>query len=201
MKKSILSILVVLILLILATTAFADSNNSRNNIIGSWFGRATPVDPFCEPGSEGCPLPAEIIMTPTFFADGVFMGSDHLTFFTPRTAGHGSWIHTSNKTMEATMVIIQADDAGNFIGAFRVRFAGELVSQDLLEGLVNVHFFPFVDVEGNVVLDPDNGHPIPDPLTPLGEFITDSANCSPAMGCLGLYEFSVRRITPLLDQG
>ncbi len=139
-------------------------------------------------------------MTPTFFADGVFMGSDHLTFFTPRTAGHGSWIRTGNRAMEATMVIIQADDAGNFIGAFRVRFAGELVSQDLLEGLVNVHFFPFVDVEGNVVLDLENGHPIPDPLTPLGEFITDSANCSPAMGCLGLYEFSVRRITPLLDQ-
>ena len=201
MKKSILSILVVLILLILATTAFADSNNSRNNIIGSWFGRATPIDPFCEPGSEGCPLPAEIMMTPTFFADGAFMGSDHLTFVTPRTAGHGSWIHTGKKMIEATMVIIQADDAGNFIGAFRVRFAGKLVSQDLLEGLVNVHFFPFVDVEGNVVLDPETGHPIPDPLTSLGEFITDSANCSPEMGCLGLYEFSVRRITPSLDQG
>ena len=198
MNKRILSILVVLIL---ATTAFASSNNSANNIAGSWFGRATPVDPFCEPGSEGCPLPAEIIMTPTFFKDGIFMGSDHLTFFTPRTAGHGSWIRTGNKTMEATMVIIQADDAGNFIGAFRVRFAGEVVSQDLLEGLVNVHFFPFVDADGNVVLDPTSGHPIPDPLAPLGEFITDSADCTPATGCLGLYEFSVRRITPLLDQG
>ena len=99
------------------------------------------------------------------------------------------------------MVIIQADDADNFIGAFRVRFAGRLVNQDLVEGLVNVHFFPFVDVGGNVILDPESGHPIPDPLAPLGAFITDSADCSPAAGCLGLYEFSVRRITPLIDQG
>ena len=197
MKKSLLFIIV---LLILATSAFTSFNQAKKNIVGSWFGRATPIDPFCEPGSEGCPLPAEIIMTPTFFADGLFMGSDHLTFFTPRTAGHGAWIHTGKNTMEATMVIIQADDAGDFTGAFRVRFAGELVSKDLLEGLVNVHFFPFVDTEGNVVLDPQTGHPIPDPLTPLGEFITDSVNCSPAAGCLGLYEFSVRRVTPLIDQ-
>jgi len=169
-------------------------------IVGSWFGRAVPIDPFCEPGTAGCIVPPEVIMTPTFFADGVFMGSDNLTFGTPRTPGHGSWMRTGPGQAESTMVILQGDSDNHFIGAFRVRFLVNVKERDRLTGYVTVHFFPFVDGQGLAVLDPETGNPIPDPLTGLGPFITDPALCSPVEGCLALLEFDLRRITPALDR-
>jgi len=179
--------------------AEATQAGDSHRIVGSWFGRAVPIDPFCEPGTEGCIVPPEVIMTPTFFADGVFMGSDHLTFGAPRTPGHGTWVRAGRNMAEATMVILQGDPENRFIGAFRVRFLAMVTGRDRLEGYVNVHFFPFVDENGLAIIDPETGHPVPDPLTPLGPFITDPALCSPVDGCLALLQFDLRRVTPRVD--
>lgn len=166
--------------------------NSR--AVGSWFGRAVPIEPFCEPGTSGCPVPREVIMTPTFFADGVFMGSDSLTFGAPHTAAHGHWVRTGHNSLEANVIFLGGDADNHFIGAFRIRYLGEIVRQDRMEGFVNVWFFPFVDDSGAAVLDPETGYPIPDPLTDLGDVITDPANCRIDQGCLAVLEFVVRRI-------
>ena len=59
--------------------------------VGSWMGRAVPLAPFCPPGSEGCPVPAELWMTPTILPGGHFLGNDSLTFGAPHTTAHGQW--------------------------------------------------------------------------------------------------------------
>lgn len=172
----------------------------NNKIVGAWFGRAVPIDPFCVPGTAGCPVPKEVIMTPTFFADGVFLGSDSLTFSTPHATAFGEWMRTGHRSLEATLVFLQADADSNFIGAFRTRYTGELVADDRLEGFVNVWFFPFVDAAGDAVLDPVTEYPVPDPLTPLGEFITDPAGCRLDQGCIAVLRFVVRRVSVRLDR-
>lgn len=133
-------------------------------------------------------------MTPTFFADGVFMGSDSLTFGAPHTAAHGYWARTGRNTLRANVIFLGGDADNHFIGAFRIRYIGEIVQKDRMEGFVNVWLFPFVDDTGAAVLDPETGYPIPDPLTDLGDVITDPANCRIDQGCLAVLRFVVRRI-------
>lgn len=171
-----------------------------NRIVGSWFGRAEPIDPFCPPGTAGCPVPPEVIMTPVFNADGVMGGSDSLTFGLPHAAAYGEWKLTGKGKMEATLVFLQGGPDNIFLGAFRTRYTGQLVGSNRLEGYVNVFFFPFADDTGAAILDPDTGFPLPDPLTPLGDFITDGTQCSPLTnGCIAVLKFVVRRITTKLD--
>ena len=69
-----------------------------------------------------------------------------------------------------------------------------------MEGFVNVYFYPFVDENGAAILDPETGFPVPDPLQPVGDFLTDGSACNPVVnGCLGVLHFVVRRITPKID--
>ena len=139
-------------------------------------------------------------MTPTFYADGIMIGSDSLAFGSPHTTAHGDWRLTGPGTLEATLVWLQGDPVAGFIGGFRTRYVGERVGPNRIEGYVNVFFFPFVDENGAAILDPATGFPIPDPLTPLGDFIVDSAECNPAVnGCIAVLEFVVRRVTTRLD--
>ncbi len=215
MKRFLIFVLVFVLASIVTTAAVAQESpdealvrlveealRPNNWAVGSWFGRAVPIDPFCEPGTVGCPVPPEVIMTPTFFADGVFMGSDSLAFGAPRTAAHGQWIVTGDHQILATMVLLQGSPEGDaFVGAFRTRFTGEIVDRNRLEGFVDVYFFPFVDENGAAIIDPDTGFPIPDPLQSLGDVITNPAECLPPVnGCLAVLEYVVRRITPRLDR-
>jgi hypothetical protein len=165
--------------------------------VGSWFGRAVPVNPFCAPGSQDCPVPKEIVMLPTFYADGNFVGIDSQTFGGgAHTTAHGEWKLSGPDTVAANFVFLQSGAGNVFVGGFRMRLHGEMVSSNLMTGKINAFFFPFTDENGEVVLDPETGYPSPDPLTPLGEFIEDPAACNPADGCLGFFEFTLRRIGP-----
>lgn len=173
----------------------------NSKVVGSWFGRAEPIDPFCPPGTPDCPVPPEVIMTPVFFADGIMGGTDSLTFGLPHAAAFGEWRLTDKETMEATLVFLQGGPDNTFLGAFRTRYIGQLVGSNRMEGYVNVFFFPFADDTGATVLDPDTGFPLPDPLTPLGEFITDGTQCLPPVnGCIAVLKFVVRRITTRIDE-
>jgi hypothetical protein len=165
--------------------------------VGSWFGRAVPMSPFCEPGSPGCPVPREIVMLPTFFADGNFVGIDSQTFGGgAHTTAHGEWKLTGPETVAANFVFLQSGPGNVFVGGFRMRLHGEMASPNLMIGKINAFFFPFTDETGKVVLDPETGYPVPDPLAPVGDFVDDPADCNPAAGCLSVFEFSIRRVGP-----
>jgi hypothetical protein len=158
---------------------------------GSWFGRAVPVDPFCPPGAPGCPVPREIVMLPTFFADGTFIGIDSNVFLEgDHTTAHGQWEATSVDTLGAQFLFLQEGANGVFAGAFRLTLDGEMVTPNLMTGFIVGYFFPFTDPTGAVVIDPETGFPVPDPLGPLPE------ECLPGLGCLGRFDFVLRRIPP-----
>jgi hypothetical protein len=163
--------------------------------VGSWFGRAVPISPFCEPGSAGCPIPAEIVMLPTFMADGNFIGIDSQTFGGgAHTTAHGQWELINRHAIRANWVFLQSGPGDVFIGGFRMRLQGEMVNPNAMIGKINAFFFPFTDANGAVILDPETGFPDPDPLTPLGDFIEDPADCT--TGCLAVFEFLIRRVGP-----
>ena len=141
-------------------------------------------------------------MLPTFFEDGTMLGNDSLDFGGAgrHTTASGHWRQSVGPySLEATMLWLQGDPEERFTGSVRTRYRGRLTGADLMEGFVNVWVFPFVDPStGAVVLDAEE-FPIPDPLTPLGPFITDPAQCNPAVGCLAVLEFVVRRISTDID--
>lgn len=204
MKKKLYVILTVLIAVlgtsILSAAAPEVSPEEKatwpkSKVVGSWFGRAVPMDPWCEIGSAGCPVPPEITMLPTFFADGNFIGIDSQTFGGgAHTTAHGQWVRIGSKTIEANFVFLQSDATDTFVGGFRMRMWAESTGQHTLHGYINAWFFPFTDENGRVVVDPETGFPVPDPLQPLGDFIFDPAQCDPSLGCFGVFEFTVRRV-------
>ncbi len=163
--------------------------------VGSWFGRATPNNPPCEPGTPDCPAPKEIVMLLTFFADGTFVAIDSQTFGGgAHTTAHGQWRPNGNGTIEADWIFLQSDENNTFVGGFRMRMNAELRGNSVMVGYVNAWFMPFTDENGEVILDPVTGLPSPDPLNPVGPFLTDGNDCNPQLGCFGVFEFLIRRI-------
>jgi hypothetical protein len=65
-----------------------------------------------------------------------------------------------------------------------------MITPDLMTGYIVGYFFPFTDPTGAVVVDPETGFPVPDPLGPLPD------ECLPQLGCLGRFDFVLRRIPP-----
>jgi hypothetical protein len=177
---------------------------------GSWFGRAVPIGP-CTPGTAGCPLPPELYMVLNVFDKGNFIGHDSLTFGAQHTTAHGQWVPLSRQQITANYVVLAgssatADVKGNgtipvaspFLGVFRMRWLANLVTDNSMEGFVNVWFFPFNDpVSGISNIDPATWIPKPDPLVDLGPFITDQnmSLCDPTKGCLGIFKFKIRRVS------
>jgi hypothetical protein len=159
--------------------------------VGSWFGRAVPVDPFCPPGAPGCPVPPEIVMLPTFFADGNFIGIDSNVFLEgSHTTAHGQWRATGPFSVAAGFVFLQSGPNDVFAGAFRLTLQATVITADFLEGHIVGYFFPFTDSAGQTIIDPETGFPDPDPLAPLPD------ECLPGINnCLGVFEFTLRRIS------
>jgi hypothetical protein len=109
--------------LAICLTAQPVPNPGRSPVIGSWFGRAVPVKPFCQPLTPGCPLPPEIIMLPSFLGDGTFIGINSITFQVYLTEAHGSWVVRADGKVEANYIWLQATDQNpaRFEGAYRGR--------------------------------------------------------------------------------
>jgi len=170
---------------------------------GSWFGRALPDSPWCTPGgllnpadpSLGpCPIPREIIMLPTFWKEGIFMGiASHE--FSGGGEAHGTWRPASNG-IEADWLFLEKGPDGKLIGASHMRLAATAAGQNRLTGVINAYFFPFVGPDGLARVDPSTGRMIPDPLQPIGPIIESGTQCAPPVnGCLGVFKFVIDRIT------
>ena len=190
----------VMLLGIFPSNVEAVQQSKNDRVVGSFFGRAVVIDPWCTIGEPECPVPFEIVMLPTFFGDGNFMGIDSNVFLGDHTEAHGEWVRTGPRTVEANWLFLQSDEEGRFAGAFHMRLQAESLDRDNMHGYINAYFVPFTDENGNVIVDPETGFPVPDPLEPVGDFITDGTKCAPQLnGCFGVFGFDVRRIKVTLD--
>lgn len=186
----------VLVSLLLASgvglEALYGSDTVQKTEVGTWFGMAKPA--VCNVPGGGCP--PVIVMMPEIHGDGTMVATDQNGFLDNHLTGQGNWAKKAdNSGIEATFMWLQGTARSpafaQFTGAIRVRMVGQLVSgnPDQMTGTIEPFFFPFVDSHGNLVLGED-GLPFPDPLGGNGEL----PECILANGCLGKFEFLVRRI-------
>ena len=118
------------------------------NPVGTWYGNAKPLV---------LPNPlTEVVMIPTFFADGNVIANDSHETTNPHTTAHGRWYATGPYSMTATFIWMNLDSkASNGLGGFfKIRLNGyaKLPNQDSLAGTLDVWFFP----PGTDPLDPAN---------------------------------------------
>jgi len=173
---------------VIGVLAFAPSLQAFDfhNAAGSWFGRAVPVSgqTVCPAGAPGCPVPTEIIMVFTVFADGTFIGIDSNIFKggTHSTA-HGQWAQSGPNSIHATFTLLQSTN-GIFIGGFKNLFDATMVSADQMTGAIHAFLYNYTDANGNSIDGPD-GLPTPSPLG------APSA-CVSTPGCTYLGEFTFK---------
>ncbi len=173
--------------------------------IGSWFGKAVQL---CtgEPATNcaGLGLPAvALFMTPTFHADGTFLGNDSLALaaapFGPHTTAHGNWIATSRNTLVADIVFMlnpfpPADSPS--VGAVHIKYAATVTAPDTMVGYVNLYFFPPLELSweelgaGQFPTLPDVAAAV---VAAPGRVFTDPAQCK-VEGCPLVFKFTVRRV-------
>ena len=172
--------------------AQSGTQENQKTEVGTWFGMAKPG--ICNIPIEVCPK--IVIMMPEFHGDGTMVATDQDSLTNNHLTGQGNWARrTGSPGIGATFMWLQGTPVppsfAHLAGAFRVRLIGQLVAgnPDHMTGTIEPFFFPFVDHLGNVVLGPD-GFPFPDPLGGTGELPA----CILPNGCLGKFEFLVRRI-------
>ncbi len=107
--------------------------------IGSWYGKAIPLSP------ETSPFP-EVIMTPTFFADGNVIANDSHELTHPHATAHGSWVTTGLGTMRAVFVWmnLSAEGSNGFEGTFKVVLNGRIstTDPDVMLGTLHAYLYP-----------------------------------------------------------
>jgi hypothetical protein len=130
----------------------ASRNLSAERAVGSWFGRAVPDNP------STAPFP-EVVMTPTFFADGTFVANDSHEKTSPHATVHGEWVRTGDDSVKAVFVWINlaapADSVpSGYTGAVKATLLGTIdpANPDEMTGTLNPFFFP----PGTDPLDPAN---------------------------------------------
>ena len=70
---------------------------STERVVGSWFGRAVPVNP------TGSPFP-EVVMTPTFLSDGNVIANDSHEETNKHATSHGNWVQMGADSVLARFV-------------------------------------------------------------------------------------------------
>ena len=200
-KPANVFVIVGMSLLLFSVSTFAQSGwrpypVSYYDAVGSWFGRAVPKTgaTICPAGTEGCPVPREIIMVFTLNGDGNFIGIDSNIFAggTHSTA-HGQWKASWPATVNATFTLLQSSPATSsvpsvFIGGFTNLFSAGMVDHDTMQGQIDAYLYYYTDPKtGAAIVDVD-GLPTPSPLSP-------PAQCSPP-GCIhmGVFTFKARRV-------
>ena len=125
--------------------------------VGSWFGRALPNDPATSPFPE-------VVMTPTFLADGNVIANDSHELTNPHVTSHGNWFPIGYNRISATFVWMNLTEdevvsANGFVGTFKVRLVGEVdpADPDRMTGTVAAMLFP----PGTDPLDPEDTGGIP----------------------------------------
>jgi hypothetical protein len=175
---------IMLAVLILACALAAQASErgtieNKKTEVGAWFGSATPEVCNVPPEFGGCP--SLIVMMPEFMGDGSMVATDSGSLSDHHLMGQGNWTKQhGNSGIRATFMWLQTPLGPNPAGVFRVRLLGQLdhADSDTMRGTIEPFFFPFGA----------DGLPSPDPVAgPLPE-------CTGLNGCLGTFQFVVRRI-------
>jgi hypothetical protein len=139
---------VVAIVLFISYTKTAKAQHYMFNPVGTWYGNAKPLV---------LPNPlTEVVMIPTFFADGNVIANDSHETTNPHTTAHGRWYATGPYSISATFMWMNLDSkASNGLGGFfkiYLNATAKVPNSDSLSGTLDVWFFPV----GTDPLDPSN---------------------------------------------
>ena len=142
-------------LLVCFSTDSSAQQTLRNRLeVGSWFGRALPDDPSTSPFSE-------LVMTPTFMADGTIIANDAHELTSVHGTSHGHWVTTGPNTIHSTFIwlSLSAEKANGFTGMVKVLLFGRIdpSNPDRMIGKVYPVLFP----EGTDALVADDADGIP----------------------------------------
>lgn len=178
---------------LLGALALAPSLHAQDyrDAIGSWFGRAVPVEgqTICPAGAPNCPVPKEIVMIFTVNADGNFIGIDSNIFAGGNhSTAHGQWVQSGPNSIRAAFTLLQSSPTGLFIGGFKNLFNATVVSRDEMTGGINAFLYNYTDATGAAIVD-GSGMPTPSPLAAPSSCVT-----TPGCTYLGAFSFRVRRM-------
>ena len=162
---------------------------AKRHAVGSWFGRAVPIDTICPPGAPGCPVPKEVVMLLTINKDGTIIAtnSSALSAAAPTTA-HGQWMPDLANGIRGELTLLLFSPEGTLRGGLKDVFNANMPSQDEMQGTLDRIFYSFASAPGDVIVDGD-GFPLPNPLDP-------PTACATTPGCLevGQFSFILRRV-------
>ena len=177
-------------------------------IVGSWFGKAVQLCVSAAPSACVGGNPAiTLLMTPSLYGDGNFLGNDSLTLggapFGPHTTAHGSWTPTSSTAFVTDYAFMlptfPPPPGGPTIQGLRFRWSGNVINPNTTVGFVNIYFstpipltwqgllgneFPTFPAEANSIV-----------TTPVG-VVTDPTTCTQP-GCPLVFKFTIKRVAPV----
>jgi hypothetical protein len=139
-KLAILGAVLILaaITLFITHSTTAKAQNYMFNPVGTWYGNAKPV---VLPGAF-----PEVIMIPTFMADGNVVANDSQESNSPHTTAKGRWISTGPYSIQATFIWLQLDNkaANGFAGVTKIRLVGtaKIPNTDSMGGTISAWYFP-----------------------------------------------------------
>lgn len=172
--------------------------------VGAWFGKAEETcvgDPTTNCGGLGLPA-ISLFMTPSFYADGNFLGNDSLAVggapFGPHTTAHGDWRPAGRNKLVADIVFMLPAPVTASVSAVHIKYAATVVSPDTMVGYVNIYVaFPPLPL-GWEPTAPGEFPTLPDTVTalvtPPDTVYTDQSQCA-APGCPLVFKFKVLRVT------
>jgi len=167
----------------------------------------------CLPGNNpqvdcaGLGFPAvTIFMTPSFYADGNFLGNDSLALgtapFGPHTTAHGEWVPTSRNQFVADIVFLLnpfPPPALPSTGAVHIKYAATVINPLTMVGYVNIYFFPPLELSWEQ-LSADQFPTLPGLVygiaAPPPKVFTDQAQCPNVGLCPLVFKFKVTRVAP-----
>lgn len=176
--------------------------------VGAWFGMAvedcTGTDP--EKDCVGLGLPAvTIFMTPSFYADGNFLGNDSLALgkapFGPHTTAHGEWVPTSRNGLVADIVfMLNPNESTTYTNAVHITYSATVITPTEMVGYVNINiFFPPLELNWQNLSAGEFPKlpPAADYLRfPQDRVYTDQNQCTTFPGCPLVFRFRVKRVAP-----
>lgn len=214
-----------------APNVMAQSDLAAPSPAGAWFGIArscTPGGRFPNPpgtvnesicreacGGGKCPAATfpvdEVAMTPTFFADGRVIATDHLTLFDAHPPSVGKWEAAGKAVIDgkeyqrfqATILwllprspqdVDPRNPQGLFQGVGRPRFVFYLdpTNPDVVQGYIQPFLFTMTDNFGQIILQPNTPFPAADPVPTLPTVCDPTAKSNPY--CAGTLMFVIRRL-------
>ena len=172
--------------------------------VGAWFGKAEETctgDPATN--CAGLELPAiTLFMTPSFYADGNFLGNDSLAVggapFGPHTTAHGEWVPTGRNKIAADIVFMLPAPIAASVSAVHIKYAATVTSPGTMVGYVNIYIaFPPLPLTWQSTAQgefPNLPSTVTDLVTPPDTVYTHQSQCT-APACPLVFKFKLLRVT------